>query len=138
MLGLECWLVCSIESTFRLDSKLQYKSCVLLLACTRLYNYCYFCIRKMKIPSILWVYLIQTHLGLTSGVIHVNNFCRLVSQFLLRVFTCRWLTFYLVIFCFYNHTYYEVQKGWYLITNLLPSRKIYILVCRQQLLCATF
>ena len=46
-------LVCSIESTFRLDSWLHYKSCVLLLACTRLYDYCYFCIGKRKIPSIL-------------------------------------------------------------------------------------
>ena len=50
-------LVCSIESTFRLDSWLHYKSCVLLLACTCLYNYCYFRIGKMKIPSILWVSL---------------------------------------------------------------------------------
>ena len=30
-----------------------YKSCVLFLACTHLYNYCYFCIGKRKIPSIL-------------------------------------------------------------------------------------
>ena len=50
-------LVCSIESTFRLDSWLHYKSCVLFLACTCLYNYCYFCIGKMKIPSFLWSFL---------------------------------------------------------------------------------
>ena len=38
-------------------SWLHYKSCILFLACTHLYNYCYFRIGKMKIPSILWVSL---------------------------------------------------------------------------------
>ena len=42
-------LVCSIESTFSLDSWLDYKSYVLFLACTHLYNDCYFRIGKMKI-----------------------------------------------------------------------------------------